>query len=43
MRELQEKNLMKEDEKNYLFTEDGIFWGNNISREILIEVIEKGR
>ena len=32
---LKENNLMLEDKEYYKLTEDGLFWGNNISREIL--------
>ncbi|MGL5671015.1 MAG: radical SAM protein, partial [Cetobacterium sp.] len=39
--ELKENNFILEDKEHYKLTEDGLFWGNNISREILTTVVEK--
>ncbi|MDX8335463.1 radical SAM protein [Candidatus Cetobacterium colombiensis] len=39
--ELKDNNFILEDETYYRLTEDGLFWGNNISREILTTIVEK--
>lgn len=38
---LKEKNLIVENNENYSLTRDGLFWGNNITREILVDLVEK--
>lgn len=38
---LKDNNFILEDETHYNLTENGLFWGNNISREILTTVVEK--
>ena len=38
---MKDKNLILEDENNYSLTRDGLFWGNNVSREILVDLVEK--
>ena len=38
---LKENNFILEDMTYYKLTEKGLFWGNNISREILTTVVEK--
>lgn len=43
MDDLIDRGLIEEKEEKYILTEDGFFWGNNISREIIIELVEKGR
>lgn len=39
--ELKDSKFILESDKEYSLTEDGLFWGNNISREILITIVEK--
>lgn len=38
---LKDNNFIFETKEHYTLTEDGLFWGNNISREILTTVVEK--
>lgn len=38
---LKSQNLIVENEKEFSLTKEGLFWGNNISREILVELVEK--
>lgn len=38
---LKDNNFIFETNEHYTLTEDGLFWGNNISREILTTVVEK--
>lgn len=38
---MKDKNLILENENNYSLTRDGLFWGNNVSREILVDLVEK--
>ena len=37
---LKENELIIEDEENYFLTRNGLFWGNNITREILTDLVE---
>ncbi|MEG0300680.1 radical SAM protein [Cetobacterium sp.] len=37
---LKEAHFIIESEDAYALTEDGVFWGNNISREILVRLVE---
>lgn len=39
--EFKEKKLINETIDNYTLTKDGLFWGNNISRDILVRLIEE--
>lgn len=39
--EFKEKKLFIENEKSFIFTKDGIFWGNNIGYEIVKYIVEK--
>ncbi|MGL5578042.1 MAG: radical SAM protein, partial [Fusobacteriaceae bacterium] len=41
VQELKERKLLSEDENNYNLTEEGIFWGNNIAREVVTEILDK--
>ena len=41
MKEYEEKGLVKENEESYVLTTDGIFWGNNLSSDVIIYVLEK--
>ncbi|MGL6066617.1 MAG: radical SAM protein [Cetobacterium sp.] len=41
MFELKSEGFLTENETHYELTSDGLFWGNNISREILTTVVEK--
>jgi oxygen-independent coproporphyrinogen-3 oxidase len=41
--EFKQKGLIEETEDKYILTESGFFWGNNVSREIVTELVEKGR
>ncbi|MDR3259987.1 MAG: radical SAM protein [Fusobacteriaceae bacterium] len=36
-----DNDFIREDEKSYQLTKDGIFWGNNISSEVIIYILEK--
>ena len=38
---LKDNNFIFETKEHYTLTDDGLFWGNNISREILTTVVEK--
>lgn len=40
IKKLKEKDFIVETEEAYTLTEDGVFWGNNISREILVGLVE---
>ena len=41
MKEYEEKGLVKENEESYVLTTDGVFWGNNLSSDVIIYVLEK--
>ncbi|MGL5175626.1 MAG: hypothetical protein ACRC7F_04655, partial [Cetobacterium sp.] len=41
MSELKADGFVTENETHYHLTSDGLFWGNNISREVLTTVVEK--
>ena len=41
MKEYEEKGLLKENEESYVLTTDGVFWGNNLSSDVIIYVLEK--
>lgn len=41
MSELKADGFVTENETHYNLTSDGLFWGNNISREVLTTVVEK--
>ncbi|MGL4910295.1 MAG: radical SAM protein, partial [Cetobacterium sp.] len=41
VKELKAEGYIDEDESNYKLTENGLFWGNNISREIITNIVEK--
>ena len=41
MRDYQSKGLLNEKEDSFVLTQDGIFWGNNISSDIIIYVMEQ--
>ena len=40
MTKLKDGGYVVENEKTYTLTEDGVFWGNNISREVLVRLVE---
>lgn len=39
--DLKVRKLITEEQEYYSLTEEGIFWGNNIAREIVIDILEK--
>ena len=41
MRDYESKGLLDEKENSFVLTQEGIFWGNNISSDIIIYVMEK--
>lgn len=41
MGEYEEKGLVKENDDNYTLTTEGVFWGNNLSGDVIIYVMEK--
>nr|WP_307775374.1 radical SAM protein [uncultured Cetobacterium sp.] len=41
MSQLEEKELIEDVGSSYKLTEDGLFWGNNISREVLVKLVEE--
>ncbi|MGL5088565.1 MAG: radical SAM protein [Cetobacterium sp.] len=41
MSELKNEGFLIEDETHYELTRDGLFWGNNISREIITTIVER--
>ena len=41
MKDYENKNLLTEDENSYTLTKDGVFWGNNLSSDIIIYILEK--
>lgn len=41
MKDYESKNLLTEDENSYTLTKDGVFWGNNLSSDIIIYILEK--
>lgn len=41
MEEYEEKGLVKENDDNYTLTTEGVFWGNNLSGDVIIYVMEK--
>lgn len=40
MEDYKKKDLIIENEKNYVLTNDGIFWGNNIASETVIHMLD---
>ena len=40
MNKLKEQNLIIENDKDYSLTRSGLFWGNNITREILTDLVQ---
>ena len=41
MGEYEDKGLVKENDDNYTLTTEGVFWGNNLSSDAIIYVMEK--
>lgn len=41
MKDYENKGLLTEKEDSFVLTQDGVFWGNNISSDIIVYVMEQ--